>query len=119
MAKLKFPKTRRLSGAKQFASVFARRISSANRLVVVYAAPNGLPYSRLGLSVGRKFGTAVERNRVKRLLREAFRLEGSRLPPGCDLICVPRAKAIGTLEDYRQALVDAASRAASRYPQPS
>lgn len=116
MAKLKFPKVRRLSGEKQFASVFARRISAANRLLVVYAAPNGLEYSRLGLSVGKKLGTAVLRNRVKRLLREAFRLESKRLPRGYDLVCVPRAGFIGTLSDYREAIVDAANRSAARDP---
>ena len=115
MTKLKFPRPRRLSGEKQFASVFAKRVSAANRLIVVYAAPNGLKYSRLGLSVGRKFGTAVRRNRIKRLLREAFRLEFPQLPLGFDLVCVPRAEAAGTLKGLRRSLIDAATRAAARY----
>lgn len=116
MARLIFPRVRRLSGEKQFASVFARRISAANRLIVIYAAPNGLKYSRLGLSVGKKLGTAVTRNRIKRLLREAFRLEFLCLPEGFDLICIPRVGLTGTLSDYREALVDAAKRAAKRCP---
>lgn len=114
MAKLNFPRVRRLSGEKQFAKVFAKRISAANKLIVVYAAPNGLTYSRLGLSVGRKLGTAVARNRIKRLLREAFRLEFSQLPKSCDLVCVPRVGAIGTLAAYREAIVAAAGRAAAK-----
>jgi ribonuclease P protein component len=115
MAKLKFPRARRLSGEKQFAVVFAKRNSAANRLIVVYAVPNGLRYSRLGLSVGKKLGAAVRRNRIKRLLREAFRLEYPQLPAGFDLVCLPRAGAAGTLEDFRRSLVDAAKRAAARY----
>jgi ribonuclease P protein component len=46
--------------------------------------------ARLGLSVSRKVGGAVERNRVKRLLREAFRYEGALLPPGADVVLLAR-----------------------------
>jgi ribonuclease P protein component len=114
MARLKFPKTRRLSGEKQFAAVFAKRVSVANRLIVVYAAPNGLKVSRLGLSVGRRLGTAVTRNRIKRLVREAFRLDAGTLPSGFDLVVVPRKGPIGTLNSYRDAMIDAIQRAISR-----
>lgn len=111
----KFGRARRLRGTNAFARVFGTRCSASNKLLVVYAAANGLPYSRLGLAVGKKHGGAVRRNRIKRLLREAFRLEGDALPAGYDLVCIPRVGEVGTVEAYRRAMRTVAHRAAARY----
>jgi ribonuclease P protein component len=77
--------------------------------VIVYGAPNGLPVTRLGLSVSRKVGGAVQRNRVKRLLREAFRAVQHDLPAGLDLVVVARPHREWEPERYRAAIAESAA----------
>ncbi|MGI9012875.1 MAG: ribonuclease P protein component [Phycisphaerales bacterium] len=64
----------RLTHDREFARVFRQGISRAAGPLVVYGLPNELAYPRLGLSVSRRVGNAVARNRIKRRLRECFRL---------------------------------------------
>jgi ribonuclease P protein component len=87
----------RLSSPNAFRSVFTNGRSHARGVVVVYVAKRaegGQP--RVGYVVSRKVGGAVARNRAKRLLREAMRLEGAGLPDGLDLVVVARPSIAGT-----------------------
>ncbi len=84
----------RLSRSAEFERVYRQGRSTANRHLVLYAFPNpSTPRPRLGLSVSRKVGGAVERNRVKRLLREAFAHTEADLRAGQDLVIVARPPA--------------------------
>ena len=88
-------KRRRLSRSGEFERVYREGRSHASRHLVVYAFPRSDDESdpRLGISVGRKLGGAVERNRIKRLLREAFWAGAGELAPGHDFVIVARPAA--------------------------
>jgi ribonuclease P protein component len=88
-------KRNRLSRSADFDRVYREGRSHASRHLVVYAFPrtSGEDGPRLGVSVGRKVGGAVERNRMKRLLREAFWRAGEGLPEGYDFVLVARPDA--------------------------
>ena len=113
-----FPKSHRLKTPADFKRVYDRRRSAADTLLVVYACENDCAHARLGVSVSRKVGNAVVRNRFKRLYREAFRLNQAQLP-GVDLILIPRARpAPPTLAELQASLVALAQQAARRLARP-
>src|SRR5262245_21057475 len=82
-----------------FKRVYDRRRSVSTEVLIVYAAPNDLPHNRLGLSVSRKYGGAVKRNRARRLFREAYRLTRHQMPTGLDLVVIPRSTTEPALAD--------------------
>lgn len=85
--------------------MFATKVFAADGTLVISADRSTSKMTRLGLSVSRKVGNAVVRNRWKRLIREAFRRQKLDLPTGLDLVVRPRA---GAKEDF-----DAVSRSLS------
>jgi ribonuclease P protein component len=95
------PKRRRLSRSAEFERVYRQGRSKGNRFLVLYAFPREDASDegpRLGLSVGRRVGGAVDRTRVKRVLREAFWEEARRLPEGSDYVVVARPESLGLAE---------------------
>jgi ribonuclease P protein component len=84
------PKAYRLTRRKDIDRVFDAGARANDRHLTLVAAPNELGYARVGVGVSTRHGTAVRRNRVKRLCREAFRLVRDELPGGFDYMLVPR-----------------------------
>jgi ribonuclease P protein component len=85
----RFRRRHRLTRQREYDAVFSGRNSAAGRWIILYGLPNRIGFNRLGLSVGRKYGNAVKRNRFKRLAREAFRLTRKQQPTSWDWIVLP------------------------------
>ena len=106
----RFRRSDRLRRAADFAAVFAQRRSVGDRVLLIFARENQMEHSRLGLSVSRKVGHAVQRNRWKRLIREAFRRQRADLPAGLDLVVIPRRDVRPRLNEVAASLVELAGR---------
>jgi ribonuclease P protein component len=121
MNQFRFSKRQRLLRANDFERVFAARSSAANPSLALYGAANDLGHPRLGITVSRRIGGAAERNRWKRLLREAFRLAQHELP-ALDLVCVARSPQPPKLHDLMEmlpAMADRIQRRLKAAPRPS
>jgi ribonuclease P protein component len=98
----------------EYDRAFRRRATASDSQLVVFGCENRLGFTRLGISVSRKVGKAVIRNRWKRLIREAFRLTRRTLPVGVDLVVIPRRGAEPRLIELKTSLPQLARRVAAR-----
>lgn len=111
----RFGRRARLPNERAFRTVFDAQCSRGIGPLVIYTRPNDAGAPRLGLVVGRRVGTAVRRNRIKRLLREAFRLRQHEFPGDYDVIIVVRPHEPRTREQYQTWMLDTINQLHSRW----
>jgi len=105
----------RLSHDKAYQRVFSQGTRASKGPISVFVLGNGLDHPRLGLSIGRRVGHAVKRNRLKRLIREAFRLHQDDFPlRGVDIVVTARRHELKSLETYESLLVSLVANATTR-----
>lgn len=119
MTGFSFTKSQHLRAKSDFERTYAVKCKAADGVILLFIARNELPQTRIGLSVSKKHGGAVVRNRLKRLLREAFRLQQHEIPSGLDLIAIPLAKEAASLEAYQHSLVKLSQRLMRRLDKPA
>lgn len=111
--RLKFLPRQRMAHDRQYQAVYRGKVQRTRGGLGMAGAPNGLEFCRLGLSVGKRVGGAVARNRAKRLVREAFRLSQREFPSGedagLDLVVSVRTTADLELAACREAMVEMAA----------
>ncbi len=103
----RFPREMRLIRTRHFDAVFAARVRATAGPLVVWGAPNDEHHCRLGLAISRRAGSAAVRNRIRRLIRESFRLmqhDLPREPCGYDVVVSVRRHEPLSLDEYRAAL---------------
>ena len=95
-----------LKKREDFSRVYRKGKVRGGKLLVLYSLPNGTGKSRMGISVSKRVGNSVVRHRVKRLIRESWRLSLAEFRQGYDLVVVARNAAKGTTyEEIRSALL--------------
>jgi ribonuclease P protein component len=110
----RFTKAMRLRSRTDFRRVYERKCWAGDSLIRMAGQLSELPHPRIGLSVGRVVGNAIQRNRWKRLLREAFRLSRESLPSGLDFIVVPRENIKPELRPLTESLTNLSWRLSKR-----
>jgi len=109
-----FPPECRLRTQAEFDRVFEEKVRAADARLLVFAARNGRAHARLGLIVSRRQGNSVVRHRLKRQLREAFRLSRDELPTGLDVVVIPQEPGPATVIEYQVSLKKLTAKLAKR-----
>jgi len=94
---LSFSRDKRLVSNRQFKAILAYNLRAGDNLLTLYMARNDCGHPRLGVSVGKSCGKAAVRNRLKRLLREAFRQSQDTIPAGFDYLLMISPELSGRL----------------------
>ena len=113
----RFPRRRRLTRPDEFNRVYGQGRRTRQGPLVVHALPNACGHARLGLSVSKKVGNAVDRNRVKRRLRDAFRHLQHQLPGSYDLVITVQPHDVRSRPDCRTLLQHAAEKLHRKWTQ--
>jgi ribonuclease P protein component len=119
MSDQRFRPKEHLRLASEFRRVYDRKRSVSDDRLIVYACENGRDYNRVGLSVSRKVGGAVVRNKFRRLYREAYRQSRDGMPTGMDLVLIPRNAEVPAIEQLMESLRKLLPQAAKRLNKPT
>lgn len=103
----KYTRAHRISGDKEFQAVFSNKLRKSSGPLAVLALPNELPHHRFGMTVPKRVGNAVKRHRIKRQLREAFRLNQVYWPGRYDLVVIVYPHEVLTPGKYVEHLTQA------------
>ena len=101
LRKYAHPCSHRLNTRADFSAVYDAKVRDLRGPLLIYAKPNGKSHLRLGFSTSRKVGIAAKRNRIRRMLREAFRLSHDEFPPGYDVLIVVKPHEPLMLDAYK------------------
>lgn len=116
MTSFRFPSSRRLRSERDFERIYALKQRAGDNHLLIFADANTMGTTRIGLSVSKKHGNSVVRHRIRRLLKEAYRLSQHEVPEGLDLILIPRENSGAGLKEYQASLVSLTKRLAKRLP---
>ena len=105
----------RVRDTREYTTIYEYQQKAWDRSLLIFAMPNNKEMTRFGLSVSKRHGNAVVRARLKRLIREAFRLEQHALPAGLDMVLIPQKNSQATVDDYRRSIVKLARKLHRRF----